>query len=107
MPNLQNLLTILGGQKLAAGYLSPSGSGTALETVIAMKSQFARDVLLQNPLPGMTNVPPGLGGVPQPNYLLSPAWVASRLGQDAIYLDGVDGNLDFSQRQPAFTFSSS
>lgn len=107
MPNLQNLLTILDGQKLVAGYLTPSGTGTALETVIAMKAQFARDVLLQNPLPGMTNVPVGPSGAPQPNFLLSPAWVASlAAGQDAIYLDGVDGNLDFSPHQPAFIFSA-
>lgn len=102
MPNLQNLLTILDGQKLVAGYLTPAGSGTALETVIAMKQQFDPYTLLQNPLPRMTNVA-------QPNFLLSPAWVSSlAAGQDAIYLDGVDGNLDFSQnKQPAFIFSSS
>lgn len=99
MPSdLQNLLVILNGQKLNAGYLQPSGTGTALETVITMRQQFSPFVLRSNPLPGMTNVP-------QPNFLLSPARVRlTPSGQMGIYLDGVDGQLDFSQGQPAFTF---
>jgi hypothetical protein len=104
MPNLQNLLVILDGQKLSAGYLQPAGSGTALETVRAMKQQFDPYTLLQNPLPGMNN-PPVVAGRPQPNLLFSPAWIANRAGIDAIYLDGVDGGLDLSQRQPAFYFA--
>jgi hypothetical protein len=102
MPNLQNLLVILDGQKLKAGYLTPAGSGTALETVIALKNQFDPYTLASNPLPNMTDT------VGAPNVLLSPAWVASlAAGQDAIYLDHVDGNLNLSNaKQPAYIFSS-
>ena len=102
VPNLQNLLTILDGQKLTAGYLTPAGTGTALETVIALKNQFDPWTLKTNPLPGMTNQ------VGAPNVLLSPAWVASQaVGQTAIFLDGVDGNLNLSNTpKPAYTFSS-
>lgn len=101
MPNLQNLLVILDGQKLSAGYLTPAGGGTALETVIALKKQFDPYTLVSNPLPGMTDVP-------TPNVLFSPAWVGSlAAGQDAIFLDGVDGNLNLSNTpKPAFLFSS-
>jgi len=102
MPNLQNLLVILGGTKLAAGYLTPSGTGTAHETVISMKQQFDPFTLRANPLPGMNN-PPIVAGRPQPNLLFSPAFIASlEAGVDAIYLDGVDGGLDLSQLGPAF-----
>ena len=100
--DLQRLLIILDGTKLQAGYLQPSGGGTALETVITLRQQFSPWVLKQNPLPGMNN-PPIVNGRPMPNLLLSPAWMASKDGVDGIYLDGVDGGLDFSQRQPAFT----
>jgi len=103
MPNLQHLLTILGGTKLQAGYLTPAGSGTAHETVIAMKQQFDPIVLRSNPLPGMNN-PPIVAGRPQPNLLFSPAFIASlEAGKDAIYLSGVDGRMDLTQGQPAFT----
>jgi hypothetical protein len=81
MHSLQKLLIILGGTKLAPGYLTPSGSGTALETVIALMSQRSYFVLLQNPLPF-------------PQLLGTPAWMASLDGQDAIFLSDVDGNLN-------------
>jgi hypothetical protein len=89
---LQTLLVILDGQKLAPGYLTPSGSGTALETVIALRKQFDPFTLLGNPI-----TPPAL--------LLTPAHVASLSGKDAIYLDGVDGNLNMASG-PAYVFSS-
>jgi hypothetical protein len=99
MPNLQNLLVILDGQHLKPGYLTPAGGGTALETVIALKNQFDPYTLATSPLPGMTNVA-------TPNVLLSPAWVGSlAAGQDAIFLDGVDGNLNLSNTpKPAYIF---
>lgn len=93
---LQTLLTILDGQKLSPGYLTPSGSGTALETVIALMQQFDPFTLLQNP-------------IARPALLFTPAWVASLgAGKDAIFLDGVDGFLDLSngQQQPAYIFAS-
>jgi hypothetical protein len=94
----------LGGTKLKAGYLTPAGTGTALETVIAMKNQFDPFTLRSNPLPGLNNPPLGPSGQPQPNFLLSPAWIASlRAGVDAIYLAGVNGQLDGSPGQPAFS----
>lgn len=102
---LQNLLIILGTrQKLAAGYLTPVGTApnppNAHDTLRALKQQFDPYVLLQNPLPGLTNVP-------QPNLLLSPAWIGSlAAGQDAIFLEHVDGNLDLSRTpQPAYIFA--
>jgi hypothetical protein len=104
MPNLQNLLVILDGQKLSAGYLQPAPSGTAHDTLIALKQQFDPITLRTNPLPGMNN-PPVVNGRPLANLLFSPAWVSNRAGVDAIYLDGVDGGLDLSQRQPAFYFT--
>lgn len=92
MNNLQQLLIILNGQKLAPGYLTPAGSGTALETVISLMSQFNRFVLLQNP-------------ISYPALLFTPAWIARFAGQDAIFLDGVGGNLDLSHgAQPAYKF---
>jgi hypothetical protein len=84
----------LDGQKLSAGYLTPSGSGTALETVIALKQQFDPYTLLSNP-------------IPVPALLFTPAWVGSLgAGKDAIFLDGVDGYLDLSHpgQQPAYIF---
>jgi hypothetical protein len=100
MPNLQNLLVILDGQKLSAGYLSPAGTGTALETVIALKNQFDPFTIAGNPLPGMTNQ------VGAPNILLSPAWVGSLgAGIDGIFLSDVGGWLDQSHTpKPAYTF---
>jgi hypothetical protein len=94
MNNLQQLLVILDGQKLKPGYLSPAGTGTALETVIALMNGFNRFVLFQNP-------------IPIPALLFTPAWIASLgAGQDAIFLDGVDGSLDLSKaaKQPAYLF---
>ena len=100
MNTLQTLLTILGGQKLKPGYLTPAGSGTALETVIALKQQFDPFTLLSNPLPGLTNVP-------YPNILLGKAWVGSlAAGQYAIFLEHVDGNLNLTNTpKPAYIFS--
>lgn len=92
---LETLLTILDGQKLTAGYLTPAGSGTALETVIALRKQFDPYTLLQNPLA-------------RPVPLFTPAAVRSLgvVGQTGIFLDGVDGNLDLSKTpQPAYIFS--
>jgi hypothetical protein len=104
MNSLQEILISLGqNQKLGAGYLTPVGTPpNALETVRALRQQFDPYTLLQNPLPNMTNVP-------TPNVLLSPAYVANAQGQPtAIYLEGVDGQLDFSHgvKQPAFVFAS-
>lgn len=106
MNSLQTLLTILGRtQKLAAGYLTPVGTGgappNAHDTVIALKQQFDPYTLAQNPLPGMTNQ------VGAPNILLAPAWVASlAAGQDAIYISGLEGRIDNSHPGPAYIFSS-
>lgn len=102
MRSLQVLLTILNGQKLSPGYLTPAGSGTALETVNALMAQFSYYVLLQNPLPGMTNRTEGV------NILLCPAWVARYAGQDAIFLSDVEGRLDTSHgtQQPAYLFTT-
>ena len=96
MRTLQTLLVILDGQKLTAGYLTPAGSGTALETVIALKNQFDPYTLIQNPLS-------------RPATLFTPASVRSlgTVGQTGIFLEGVDGNLDLSHApQPAYIFSS-
>jgi hypothetical protein len=101
MNTLQDLLTILGGQQLAAGYLTPAGNGSAHDTVRALKQGFDPFTLTSNPLPGMTNQPGA------PNILLSPAWIGSLgVGQDAIFLNGVDGKLDLSHAGPAYRFSS-
>jgi hypothetical protein len=97
LKTLQTLLTILDGQKLGAGYLTPAGNGTALETVIALKKQFDPYTLIQNPLA-------------RPATLFTPAWVGSLgAGKDAIFLAGVDGALDLSHpsQQPAYVFVSS
>jgi len=100
MNTLQDLLTILDGQQLSAGSLTPAGGGTALETVIALKKQFDPWTLATNPLPGMTNQPGA------PNVLLAPAWIASlAAGQDAIFISDVGGRLD-SSKGPAYIFSS-
>lgn len=92
MRPLQTLLAILDGQHLTPGYLPTFGSGTALETLIGLKNQFDPYTLLQNP-------------IARPAWLFTPAWVASLKGQNAIYLAGVDGNLDLSQGQPAYTLA--
>jgi hypothetical protein len=93
MNTLNQLLIILDGQKLGAGYLTPGGP-TALETVIALRQQFDPFTLLGNPI-----TPPAV--------LLTPAWVGSLgAGKDAIFLDGVDGALDLSHnQQPAYVFA--
>jgi hypothetical protein len=102
MNSLQEILISLGkDQKLGAGYLTPVGTPApnALETVRALRQAFDPFTLVQNPLPNMTNVP-------TPNILFSPAYVSNAAGQpSAIFLDGVDGNLDFSHgvKQPAYT----
>jgi hypothetical protein len=92
MRTLQTLLTILDGQKLGPGYLTPKT--TALETMIDLKRQA--DTLVLNGLP---YIPPAA------TLLFTPAWVASLKGRDAIYLNAVDGNLDFSRGQPAYVFA--
>ena len=93
MRTLQSLLTILDGQHLMPGYLTPAGSGTALETVIALKNQFDPYTLLQNPLP-------------QPTPLFTPVFIGSLAwGQDAIFLNDVSGMIDLSHgKQPAYKF---
>jgi len=102
MNTLQTLLIILDGQKLLPGYLSPAGTGTALETVIALKNQFDPFTLAQNPLPGMTS------WASAPNVLKCPAWVASlAAGQDAIFLSDVMGRIDASHTpKPAYIFAN-
>lgn len=104
MNSLQQLLIILGNdQKLAPGWLTPVGTPypTALQTEQALKNQFDPYTLMGNPLPGMTNQ------VGAPNILFAPAWVGSlAAGQDAIFLEGVDGNLNLSNTpQPAYIFT--
>jgi hypothetical protein len=93
MRSLQTLLTILDGQHLSAGYLTPSGTGTALETVIALMTQMNPILLAGTPI-----TPPAL--------LFTPAWVAVAQGQNAIFLNGLDGNLDLSHgKQPAYVLA--
>jgi hypothetical protein len=92
---LQTLLIILDGQKLGAGYLTPP-KPTALETVIDLKKGY-----------DPTQLPGNATAKQFPSLLHTPAFVASLAGgQDAIFLDGVDGNLDLSQgaKQPAYIF---
>jgi hypothetical protein len=94
MRSLQVLLTVLDGQKLGPGYLTPKA--TALETVRDLKQQTDALVLANAPMQ------------PPSSVLFAQAWVASlRAGQDAIYLNGVDGNLDLSKAGPAYVFLSS
>jgi hypothetical protein len=92
MRTLQILLTVLDGQKLSPGYLTPLAP-TALEHMIALKKLVDTDTI--NGAPHQT-----------PNDLLfAPAWVSSlRAGQDAIYLAGVDGNLN-KANGPAYIFT--
>jgi|SRR6516164_31975 hypothetical protein len=106
MANLENLLQTLGRtQKLVAGYLTPVGTGgaapNALDTVVALKNQFDYYTLLGSPLGNFTN------RAEAPNILLSPAWIGSLgVGQDAIFLDDVQGRVDFSHTpKPAYIFS--
>jgi hypothetical protein len=102
MNTLQDLLIILDGQQLSAGYLTPAGNGTAHDTVRALKQGFDPFTLAGNPLPGMTNQPGA------PNLLFAPAWVGSLgAGQDAIFLADVGGRLDLSKAGPAYKFSAS
>lgn len=95
--SLQVLLTILDGQKLKAGYLTPP-KPTALECVIELKKAYDPTQLPQTPTPYQF-----------PSLLFTPAWVASlAAGQDAIFLDSVDGNLDLSHSKgPAYIFDNS
>jgi hypothetical protein len=99
MGTLQELLITLGNdQKLGPGYLTPVGTPqpTALQTVRALRQQFDPWTLIQNPLKF-------------PATLMTPAFVGSlAAGQDAIFLDNVDGNLDLSHgaKQPAYIFLS-
>jgi hypothetical protein len=93
MRTLQSLLTILGGQKLAPGYLTPT-KPTALECAIDLKRQL--DTVTIN------------GGRYQASgdLLFKEAWVGSlAAGQDAIWINDVGGHLDISNgQQPAYKF---
>jgi hypothetical protein len=92
MRTLQVLLTLLDGQKLSPGYLIPS-KPTALECAIDLKKQL--DTVTIN------------GGSYQPagSLLFAEAWVGSlRAGQDAIWLNDVDGNLN-KANGPAYIFT--
>jgi hypothetical protein len=102
MNTLQTLLVILDGQKLLPGYLTPAGSGTALETVIALKKQFDPYTLLGNP-------------IPPPAVLFTPARIAPQVsytgGTEGIFLDDVDGNLKLgppppNSHMPAYVLAS-
>jgi hypothetical protein len=95
--SLQSLLVILDGQKLKAGYLTPP-KPTALECVHELKKMYDPTQLPQNPAPFQF-----------PSLLFTPAWVGSLgAGQDAIFLDGVDGMLDLSHTpKPAYLFDNS
>lgn len=98
MNTLQTLLVILNGQKLKAGYLTPP-KPTALECVIELKKIYDPGLLPQNSAPYQF-----------PSLLHTPAFIGSlAAGQDAIFLDGVDGNLDLSHpvKQPAYIFDNS
>lgn len=104
MNSLGQLLIILGNdQKLAPGWLTPSGTPypTALQTWQALKNQFDPYTLMGNPLPPMTD------WAGAPNILLAPAWVASlAAGQDAIFIADVGGRLNTSNTpQPAYLFT--
>jgi hypothetical protein len=92
---LETLLVILKDQKLTAGYLTPASSGTAHDTLRALKQQFDPYTLLGNP-------------ITRPALLFTPADVRTTgvLGQAGIFLDGVDGNLDLSHApKPAYILS--
>jgi hypothetical protein len=90
--DLQTLLTILDGQKLAPGYLQPLGDGTALGTCMSLMQ--ARDPIVTPETP-----------ITPPDLLNTPAWVGSLKGFNAIFLNGVDGNMDLSHgQQPAYLF---
>jgi hypothetical protein len=93
---LETLLVILKDQKLAPGYLTPAPSGTAHDTLRALKQQFDPYTLLGTP-------------IPRPALLFTPAAVRSlgTVGQTGIFLDGVDGNLALGNTpQPAYIFAS-
>jgi hypothetical protein len=90
MYTLQKLLVSLGGQKLAAGYLTPT-KPTAYECAVDMKTAVDPIFILSNPI-----TPPAL--------LITPAWVSSLRGTNAIYLDDVSGNLSTASG-PAYVFS--
>jgi hypothetical protein len=98
MGTIQELLATLGDtQKLAPGYLTPVGTPnpTALQTLRALRQQYDPYTLIQNPLG-------------YPATLMTPAWVGSlALGQDAIFLERVDGAIDFTHTpKPAYIFQS-
>ena len=88
---------ILNGQKLKAGYLTPP-KPTAYECMIELKKAYDPTQLPQSSTPFQF-----------PSLLHTPAWVGSlAAGQDAIFLDGVDGNLDLSHTtKPAYLFDNS
>jgi hypothetical protein len=93
MRDLQTLLAILDGQVLAPGYLSPSGNNTAHDTLRALVQARSPIVTPQAP-------------ISPPDLLNTPAWVGSLRGFNAIFLNGVNGQLDLSHgnQQPAYYF---
>jgi hypothetical protein len=92
MRTLQSLLTILDGQKLSPGYLTPP-KPTALECAHELKRLL--DTVTIN----------GGSYQPQGDLLFKQAWVGSlRAGQDAIWLNDVDGNLN-KANGPAYIFT--
>jgi hypothetical protein len=90
MRTLQVLLTVLDGQKLSAGYLTPQA--TALDTVNTLITAARTNTLNFSPFRDPATL------------LFSPAWVASYKGQDAIYLMDVDGSLNKASG-PAYKFA--
>lgn len=87
---------ILNGQKLKAGYLTPP-KVTAYECMIELKKAYDPISLPQSPTPFQF-----------PSLLFTPAWIGNvSIGQDGIFLDGVDGNLDLSHTpKPAYLFDN-
>jgi hypothetical protein len=91
MRRLQVLLTILDGQKLLPGYLTPQT--TALDTVNNLILQASNNTLMKSPYRDPATL------------LFAESWVASYYGQDAIFLADVDGNLN-KANGPAYKFAS-
>lgn len=89
MYTLQKLLVSLGGQKLLAGYLTPT-SPTAYQCAVDMIMNFNGTLMSTNP-------------VTPPTILNTPAWVSSLRGSNAIYLDDASGNLS-TANGPAYIF---
>jgi hypothetical protein len=94
MRTLQKLLTVLDGQKLSPGYLTPP-KPTALECAIELQRQLDTGTLN-----GAAYQPPG-------DLLFAESWVGSLgAGRDAIWINDAGGKLDISHaQQPAFIFA--